>query len=356
MQQYFDIARIFKHYPGDEGYDINHTKHQEAVRDASRYGAAYYDDEYYDDDDYDRPQSDEEMDEEDQQRVKEHAPAGTVYSSVGGPLRRREQESPSYEYGTRPERANIERREGGWAGHPDTGKEENPFSIQQGRKETGRFKRTTTNQGAEVEDEKVGLQRMVKGDEYKLHQQGKMGGTEEIYSMGNRSKTQVQKMYRIFKAPSRLQDTLDRQAQASASVRGGPEGQGGPGTFDEAQQIGRGVIDQTISGVMYGMGGRRGSLGQPSSNGTGRTEEEGLPPVPNNEPRTDTTQTSQQTTPTAQPQTPKPPTGPAQNPMEQLGAKPKAGAGPSFKPKPTGQQYYSQDVKMVEKMARIFRV
>ena len=54
---------------------------------------------------------------------------------------------------------------------------------------------------------------------------------------------------------------------------------------------------------------------------------------------------------------PKPtPTGPAQNPMEQLGAKPKAGAGPSFKPNPTGQQYYSQDVKMVEKMARIFRV
>ena len=64
MQQYFDIARIFKHYPGDEGYDINHTKHRIAMQE-ERYKNALgglSDDEYYDDD-YDRPQSDEEMDE-----------------------------------------------------------------------------------------------------------------------------------------------------------------------------------------------------------------------------------------------------------------------------------------------------
>lgn len=294
MQRYFDIARIFK-----------------------------------------QDSSDEELDAADQERVKRNAPPGTVYSSVGGPLRRRVREQPTYEYGTRPERAKIARREGGWSGNPDTGKEENPYP-----------------------DDK-----MEKSDEYKLHQQGKMGGTEEVYSMGNRSKTQVQKMYRIFKAPSRLQDTLDRQAQSSQSVRGGPEGQGGTGSFEEAQNIGRGVIDQSIQGIMWNrnMGERKKEALDP--------EGAGLDPVPNNTPRTDNTQTSEQTqTPvkrvpeeqvkrvTDQP-TPKPKVT-AQNPFQQRGATPKADAGPSgAKPKPTAQQqFYSQDVKMVEKMARIFRV
>ena len=318
MQNFYDIARIFKHYPGDPGYDTSHAQHKTSMRDAVH---SYDDDgfEYgYDDD---RNMGDDIWDAESgvAQRARENAPPGTVYSSRG-----EENPLPKYQGGKRLS----------WEGDPATGKRE--YSPEENKA-------------------------MEKGDY----------GSEEIYSMGNRSKTMVQKMQYLFKAKGNLAAELDRQAQSSASVRGGPEGAGGTGSFEEATNIGRGVIDSSLSAILYGQRGRNAISDMGPGPGEGTPTVEGTA-VPDNQPRTDTTQTSKpdpryspsssfkdRLVPSEQMRTPK---APVQNPMQEIGAQPKAGGKkgayqpPKGAPKPAGQQYYAQDLKMVEKMARIFRV